>query len=261
MASKGGKTTKRNKSQPVVYDETKYGKARAFDANVYQLFWDNPQVDSYTGNPIGIDGPLYGGNTWDRVMLNGTFLPGIWDVTATPSIQLDVQKPQGFDGAALVSRGYVPAGITLTGKLWHPEQWAEWQRILPTFWAVPHHVAVQDAKGKNGQRAGIQGAQRAVKVDHPGLAAMNIHDLVIRQMTPPEATGQNGIRQIKIMAIQYVPEPQKMQSSTKKTRGTGTDRTVQAEKILGAKRAGNKRPNNAPKPPSVASVGPTVKDL
>lgn len=254
MATKVGKTTRLNKSQPV--DTSAYGPAAT--GNQFQTFWDDPQVDGETGDPIGIDGLLYGANTWDRVMLNGTYLPGIWDATATPAIQLDVQKPHGFDGAALVSRGYVPAGITLTGQLWTPEQWSEWQRILPTFWAAPHHYAVNDAKRQTGQ---IQGSQKAVKVDHPGLAALGIHELVIRQLTPPEATGQKGVRQIKIMAVQYVPQPQKQKPSTKKTRGTGVDRTVQAEKILGAKRAGNKRPGNAPKPPSVSGVGPVHKDL
>jgi len=248
MATKGGKTTR---LAEIAVDNEKYGAAAT--GNQFQLFWDDPLFDNETGEPIGITGSMCGANAWDRVMLNGTYLPGIWDATATPAIQLDVQKPQGFDGAALVSRGYVPAGITLTGQLWTPKQWSQWQRILPTFWAVPHHYAVNDSKRQRGQ---IQGEQKAVKVDHPGLAAMNIHELVIRQITPPEATGQKGIRQIKIMAVQYVPQPQKQKPATKKTSGTGADRTVQAEKILG-----KKRPGNAPKPPSTSDVGPIHKDL
>lgn len=35
--------------------------------------------------------------------------------------------------AALVSRGYLNGGITLTGRLWTPEQWAQWQRVLPYY--------------------------------------------------------------------------------------------------------------------------------
>jgi hypothetical protein len=249
-----GKTTATVKGQPV--DRSSYGPAAI--GNQYQIFWDNPKPDDVTGDPIGIDGDLYGSSPWDRVALNGTFLPGLWEASATPSIQLDVQKPTGFDGAALVSRGYVPAGITLTGQIWTPEQWSEWQRILPTFWAVPHHYATSDAKKSGGQ---IQGSQKSVKVQHPGLASLNIHELVIRQMTPPEPSGKAGIRQIKIMAVEYVPEPQQKKTATKKVSGTGQDRTVQAEKILGAKRTGSKRPANAPKPPSTDEAGPLHLDL
>ncbi len=251
-----GKTVARVKGQPV--DRTEYGPAAT--GNQYQVFWDSPQTDEETGNPLGIDGMLYGASPWDRVAFNGTFLPGVWEASATPAIQIDTQKPTGFDGAALVSRGYVPAGITLTGKLWTPEQWGEWQRILPTFWTPPHHYAVNDAKRATGQ---IVGQQRAVRVDHPGLGAYNIHELVIRQITPPEPTGQQGVRQIRIMAIEYVPEPPKAKGATKKVKGTGEgrDRTVQADQILGARKVTGQRPANVPRKPSAADLAPLKVDL
>jgi hypothetical protein len=213
-----------------------------------QPFWDDPSYDE-NGDPIGIEGQLYGHSPWDRVMLNGSYLPGLWEATGTPSIQLDVQKPNGFDGAALVSRGYVPAGITLTGRLWTPEQWTEFQRILPTFWATPNHYATSDVKQLAGQ---IIGQQKAVKVEHPGLAAYKIDSMVIKQVTPPEATGEKGVRQIKIMGVQYVPQPQKQKAATKKVTGSGVDRTVQAKKILGIGNA-----SNAPRPPSHAEASHT----
>jgi hypothetical protein len=210
------------------FDSRAYGDASTGASS--QLFWDDPLFDDLTGDPIGIEGLLYGSSPWDRVALNNVFLPGLWEATATPAIQLDVQKPNGFDGAALVSRGYIPAGITITGQLWTPEQWTEFQRILPTFWARPNHVAVNDWKKDKGQ---VQGKQLAVTVDYPGLAAFNIHSLVIKQITPPEKTGDKGIRQIKIIATEYVPPPQKKQSAVKKVSGVGKDRSVQAEQILG----------------------------
>jgi hypothetical protein len=210
-------------------DTSGYGKATT--GAVAQMFWDDPLFDDITGSPLGIDGDLYGASPWDRVSLNGYFLPGLWEATATPAIQLDVQKPNGFDGAALVSRGYVPAGITITGRIWTPAQWTTFQQVLPTFWARPNHVAVNDWKKSKGQ---VQGKQKAVSVDYPGLAAFSIHWMVIKQITPPEATGDKGVRQIKIIAIEYVPEPQKKMSAIKKAAGIGgKDRSVQAEQILG----------------------------
>lgn len=236
--AKGGSSTALVKGHPV--DTSAYGPAAT--GAVFQVFWDDPPYDYSTGKPLGIVGDMYGKSPWDKVSLNGTFLPGVWDATGTPAIQLDVQKPNGFDGAALVSRGYVPAGITITGRIWTPEQWQEWQRILPTFWSPPNKYAVNDQKRQTGQ---IQGKQRAVAVIHPGLNAMNIHTLVIKQITPPEQTGEKGVRQIKIIAVEYVPEPQKKKNAIKKADGTGIDRSVQASKILGSKAVAN-----APKPPS-----------
>jgi hypothetical protein len=212
-----------------------------------QPFWDDPLFDSLTNEPLGIVGELYSRNTWDRVALNGYGLPGIWSATATPAIQVDVQKPNGFDGAALVSRGYIPAGITITGKIWTPAQWKLFQQILPTFWARPNHIAVNDWKKAKGQ---VQGKQRSVTVDYPGLAAFNIHCLVIKQITPPEETSEQGVRQITIIAVEYVPEPKQLKQSAVKTAdGTGKDRSVQADKILGRGGASD-GVANARKPPS-----------
>jgi hypothetical protein len=248
MAKKvsGGKSTKLIRGQEV--DTSAYGATATGAAT--QIFWDDPIFDE-NGDPLGIEGSLYGTSPWDRVMLNGQILPGLWEATATPAIQLDVQKPNGFDGAALVSRGYVPAGITITGRIWTPEQWTEFQRILPTFWARPNHYAVNDTKRATGQ---IVGEQKAVTVAYPGLAAFNIHALVIKQITPPEPTSDKGVRQIKIIAVEYVPVPAKQKSAVKKAKGQSADLTVQADQILdidknhgGARRA---RPANAPRKPS-----------
>lgn len=223
-------------------DTRQYGAAST--GAVAQDFWDDPLYDQ-DGKPIGIEGDLYGSSAWDRVMLNGMILPGLWEATATPALQIDIQKPHGFDGAALVSRGYIPAGITITGRIWTPEQWRTFQQIIPTFWAPPNHYATNDQKRTNGQ---IVGQQRAVAVDYPGLAALNIHWLVIKQITPPEPTSDKGVRQIKIVAVEYVPEPQKKQGATKKVEGTGADvdRSVQAQFL----HVGTNPPTNAPRKPS-----------
>jgi hypothetical protein len=243
---KGGKTTKLVRGSEV--DASSYGPAAT--GAFAQPFWDDPLFDVNTGDPIGIEGQLYGHSPWDRVALNGSFLPGLWEATATPAIQLDVQKPNGFDGAALVSRGYIPAGITLTGRIWTPEQWKEFQRILPTFWAIPNRYSVNDQKRQEGQ---VQGQGKSVDVQHPGLAAFHINALVIKQITPPEPCSDKGARQIKIIAVQFVPTPQKQKSAVKKAVGSGgKDRSVQAQKIQAATGFGFA---NALKPPSLGQAG------
>lgn len=258
QTGKANKTTPINRADPV--DRSQYGAAAT--GSFAQPFWDQAYdaqgrllIDE-EGDPLGIKGGLVGESPWDRVKLNGNYLPGLWEATATPAIQLDVQKPNGFDGAALVSRGYVPAGITLTGRIWTAEQWTEFQRILPTFWATPNHYAVNDAKRQPGQ---VVGKQRSVQVEHPGLAAFHIDTLVIKQITPPESTGDRGVRQIKIIAVEYVPEPQRQPSAVKKAEGAGkeVDRGVQAQiiadRVLRASRNARRAAiGNLPQPPSQA---------
>ena len=245
-SAKGSKTTSLINGQQ--FDTTTYGPmATGADA---QPFWDDPIYENNDVNrPLGIIGDLYGSSAWDRVILQGQRLPGLWEATATPAVQIDVQKPNGFDGAALISRGYVPAGITITGRIWTPAQWLMFQRLIPTFWAPPNHIAVNDVKKQKGQ---IEGKQKSVKVDYPGLAALNIHWLVIKQITPPENTSEKGVRQIKIIAIEYVPEPQKLPSATKKIDGAsnGKDRSVQAQIIGQGPNGYIYAPANSRKPPS-----------
>lgn len=231
--AKGGKTTKLvGAGAGGAVDTSDYGPISSVEASVLQPFWDEENYDpnsvSFEDPPLGIDGELYAANPWDVVSLNGHKLPGIWEASATPAIQLDVQKPNGFDGAALVSRGYVNAGITLTGQIWTPRQWALFQRLLPTFWAPPNHYLVNDQKRQKGQ---IVGTMKAVVIDHPGLQSLNIGAIVINKITPPEKTGDWGVRQIKITAVQYVAPPLVKASAVKKAAGAGVDRTVQAQKI------------------------------
>ena len=259
----------------VSVDSTEYGAGtQAVEA---QPFWDiEVYIPNQTGGGVstearGITGGMYPDNPWDLVTLAGNPLPGIWKATATPSIQLDVQKPNGFDGAALVSRGYLNGGITLTGRLWTPEQWAQWQRVLPLIWRRPNSYAVTDKKIQ-GQ---IQGQQKALEVKHPGLNSMGITSIVLKSIAPPEETGEKGVRQIKLTAMEYVTQPQRQQKADKKTAGVSRDRTVQAqaiEKERSAKRAQEaasrgQKPQplpvraNAPRPPSIGQAAARVKKL
>ncbi len=226
----GGKTTRladTGSGGPVDLSEyTVYG-SQVTDAAFKQPFWDVVNWDEKQ-NPYGISGELISSNPWDVVKINGSPLPGRWTATATPALQLDVQKPNGYDGAALVEKGYVPAGITITGLIWTPDQWARFQEMIPTFWRQANKWAVNDAKK---QQAQIVGQQLAVSISYPGLAPLAIGSMVIYQLTPPEETDQAGVKQIKMLARQYVPQPQKRRSAVRKVQGMGKDRSVQADII------------------------------
>jgi len=273
----GGRTTRlATAGRGGSVDTTEYGAGS--QAVEQQPFWDiEVYIPNQTGGGVstearGITGDMYPENPWDLITLAGNPLPGIWKAAATPSIQLDVQKPNGFDGAALVSRGYINGGITLTGRLWTPEQWAQWQRVLPLIWRRPNSFAVNDVKKQTGQ---IQGQQKALEVRHPGLNSMGITSIVLKSIAPPEETGEKGVRQIKLTAMEYVTQPQRQQKADKKTAGVSRDRTVQAQAIeqeRAAKRAkaaasAGQKPRplpiraNAPRPPSVGQSAARLKKL
>jgi hypothetical protein len=261
----GGKTTRladAGVGGPVDLGQyTVYG-SQVTDAAFQQPFWDVVNWDE-NGKAFGISGDLFSSNPWDVVKINGSPLPGKWTATATPALQLDVQKPNGYDGAALVQKGYVPAGITITGIIWTPDQWARFLEMIPTFWRAANKWALNDVKK---QQAQIVGQQLAVSISHPGLAPLAIGSMVIYQLSPPEDSDQVGAKQIKMLARQYIPTPPKKQSAVKTTRGTGgAGRSVQAQLIAqeatllagGGFSAALKAPSiaNAPLPPSLMQAG------
>jgi hypothetical protein len=218
-------------------DTSRYAQYGEVTGAAYQQpFWDLEKYDESPGpnhgQLLGITGDVVSSNPWDVVVLNGHPLPGLWVAAATPALQLDVQKPNGYDGAALVEKGYVPAGITMTGRIWTPGQWASFQVMIPTFWRAPNKWALNDVKKQTAQ---MVPRQLAVSIYYPGLAPFLINDMVIYQITPPEDTDQLGVKQIKILARQYIPAPQKQQTANRKINGIGSkDRTVQAAQIAAA---------------------------
>jgi len=193
----------------------------------YEPFWDPGCVDSQ-GNTHGVDGEDYAANAWDCVQLGEWKLPGIWTATATPAIKLDVQKPLGYDGAAVITRGYLPAGVTLTGTLWTPMQFRILQDVFPGIWRKPFKVHAQDvqrdAKGKvravEKDQGEIIGEQRSLAIVNPALNMMGIFYVVIQKPTPLVACEIVGARRMTIECMEYVPEPAVKPSAVKKTKGT-----------------------------------------
>jgi len=130
-------------------------------------FWDVDSGSDENGDPIGwcAEEPAFSPNIWDQLQLGSDSLPGKWRLSGSMSLDMDVQKPQGFDGGALITRGYVPAMISMEGTLWTPEQWAIFQNIFPAIWTRPHKISGQDVQlGAKGQVAQAQSATYAQQV-------------------------------------------------------------------------------------------------
>jgi hypothetical protein len=198
----------------------------AQSGSFYEPFWDLEKYDD-GDNLLGIDGDVYAPSPWDQVQLGEYRLPGIWSASATPAIKLDIQKPLGYDGAAVVSRGYLPASVTLTGILWTPLQFRVLQDALPGIWQKPFKVHAQDVqlekKGKvsavEKDKGTIVGEQKSLGVVNPALNTAGIFYVVVRQITPLVPGAQIGSRTMTIECVEYVPEPAVKPSAVKRTKG------------------------------------------
>jgi hypothetical protein len=202
-------------------------------ASFAEPFWDPPEQyreapDEHVGYPLDIEGSAtYAENPWDCVDLGSHQLPGLWTVTATPSLKLDIQKPIGYDGAAIITRGYQPAGLTLTGLLWTGAQWKLMQDILPAIWQRPFKVSAQDVKlGKKGKitteqtdEGEIVVTRKSMAISHPSLSPLGIFYVVIQAITPLAPHSIPGVRQMTIQCVEYVPEPSVKPSAVRKTQG------------------------------------------
>jgi len=220
-------------------------------------FWD---LEAYRddGQPLDPEGsPVYGDNAWDRVQLGQYQLPGIWTASGTPGLRLDVQKPIGFDGAAVITRGYLPASITLTGLLWTAKQFGLLKEIIPAIWRRPNKIAAQDVQlGKKGRISAVEKDEGEIVVEQqslpvltPALNVLGIFALVIRQITPLVPHSIPGVRQMTIDCVEYVPEPAKKPSAIRKVKGQTSSRGENAfDREIKAKDA------RAPKPPSTRAA-------
>lgn len=206
--------------------------ADSTDADVgsfYEPFWDMVEFDDH-GEILGIEGPDYSPNPWDCVQLGDVRLPGIWQASATPAIKLDIQKPLNADGAAVISRGYLPASVTLTGLLWTPMQFRLLQDAWPYIWRKPFKVHAQDVpstkKGKvsavEKDQGEIVGTQRSLGIINPAVNMIGIFYIVVQKPTPLGPGPIIGTRQMTIECLEYVPEPAVKPSAVKKTKGSQT---------------------------------------
>lgn len=215
----------------------------------FQPFWDAELYDA-NGEPVGQDAPVFMPNPWDRLQLGDHVLPGLWRVSGSVAIQLDVQKPQGYDGAAIITRGYIPGRFSMEGTLFGPAQWARWQEVTPAIWTRPFKVSAQDVVlGKRQGRSGVNrddglivGTQKALTVVHPALNAhpIAISAVVIERVYVPRDGSIPLTKVVQFDCVEYVAEPQKKPSAQKKVAGQKTRGQGAFEKAITSRKVGGK---------------------
>lgn len=70
---------------------------------------------------------------WDAVYLGDAPLPGVARITANHGRKLDSKSAPGSNGARIIDKGYQPAKVEITLRMWKREQLEAWQRIAPTL--------------------------------------------------------------------------------------------------------------------------------
>jgi hypothetical protein len=147
-------------------DRTGYQASDGYE-QVAIPFWDQePQVDNVGDSPTwAASEPVFSPQIWDNLTLGDIAMPGKWRLSGSCSQDMDVQKPQGFDGGALVLRGYVAAIVTMEGTLWTPQQWKMFQTIIPKIWRRANKISGQSVMiGTKGQVKQAQTASYAQTV-------------------------------------------------------------------------------------------------
>jgi len=135
---------------------------------------------------------------WDRLVLGGNLMPGVWDIDFPSTRNMDVKKAKGKDGARFKDEGYDPARIELIGKLTSRDHFKELARIL------------SDIHPKK------KGAARAVLgIDHPKARLLGIVSVYVIELRSPKL--ERGLMTMTIRALEYVDKP-----ATVKPRKPGT---------------------------------------
>jgi len=133
------------------------------------------------------DGP--DGEVWDRLTINGRWYAGTVSVDGQGvSQKLDVRSPPGADGARLVHKGYEPASVELTLRLWTEAHLEDFSALLPQI----------------HPRRRI-GARSAIDVFHPALALLLIQRVVVRTVGLLRPSGTPGLFECKLTCLEYAP--------------------------------------------------------
>lgn len=138
------------------------------------------------------------GACWDRLVLDGEALPGVWSVEGECEFELDKKKSKGKDGASVSNQGYVPAEIVLHGEIHNRKEWSEMQPVL---------------RALHPRKKG--GSKNPIKVEHPALAVMGIDTVFMRSIKPPEIS--DGKLTLRIGVVEWIRPVVKKKPATEDT--------------------------------------------
>lgn len=125
---------------------------------------------------------------WDAVYLGGNALPGIARVSASHGRKLDTKSAPGTNGARIVDKGYQPAKVDITLKLWTKAQLEAWFRIAPTL--TYRREPPRRAGGANSAKIAAANAQQLE------LAQQLVTNNVILQTSVTAAAGGLSAQEI-----------------------------------------------------------------
>jgi hypothetical protein len=121
-------------------------------------------------------------------------------VSGMVSRKIDTRSAAGSDGARVRDRGYEPASLEVTIRVWTEEQLEQLEEVLE-----PLHP-----------RQG--GTQRdPVDVAHPALAILGIRSAYVTAVGVPQLVA--GVLQVQIRLLEWTPTPRRAPRPSEQTRG------------------------------------------
>jgi hypothetical protein len=157
---------------------------------------------------------------WDTIKIAGKQSPGIATITdsAGRPYKWDKKEGPGTEGDTKTYRGQRSSDFSITFLLWTREHFAEWDAFSPL-------LEYDASKGK---------AIKAVAIEHPGLNALKIRNVIVEFVGVPQPKS-DGTTTIKVDFSEYYP--------AKNRNATGTPTSAKSSSSSGP---------GAPKAPSQA---------
>lgn len=165
---------------------------------------------------------------WDTVVINGRKLPGLAAVEGEIGRKIDARSPPGSDGARLIHRGYEPAKVKITLRLWTREHWRDWQAVYP--------------RRRPGERI------QPLEVSHPALVVLGVRNVFVEKVGAPRPGTPKGVMEVAIHAVEHRPPT--------RTNVTTTPRRDPNAGALERLPVAGEQPPAVQNPPSASNNGP-----
>lgn len=129
---------------------------------------------------------------WDLLVLGGVIWPGIWKLTVTKGIDLEIVKatktpPKKLVPPTITDKGYAPARIKAIGEFWLAEDWASLQELLPAY--VPYSVTT---------------ARVALSIEHPSTFVVGVQSVIFERATVLPPADQT--LRVELDLLEWFPE-------------------------------------------------------
>jgi hypothetical protein len=124
---------------------------------------------------------------WDKLVLGGVVLPGVWTVDARIALDIDIAKQKG-SLPTLTDNGYRPAQIKAVGKVWTKDQWDELQELLPEI-LPSKRSTVRDS----------------FDISHPATSLIGVKSVIITEAVPKHPDNEQTFA-LELTMMEWFPE-------------------------------------------------------